>query len=170
MPGSPMLSVAAVAFTLAVVLLLTAGDASAKKNGGGKPGGGDPGNTTPLDILVTVPEGSGYGTLYAMQDDGTGLTELAPDRGSLWWLRASVREEAKNAGAIEDVIHAIRLDADLLEGWLRTTGNLQAGADLLRRVLESLPADAAKAVKTKLAMAQSADTKDQVALLKAKAA
>ena len=53
--------------------------------GGGKPGGGgggDPGNTTPLDILYQVPEGSGYGTLYAMQDDGSGSVALAPTRGS----------------------------------------------------------------------------------------
>jgi hypothetical protein len=71
------------------VLALPVGVAFGAKggNGGGKPGGGgdDPPNTTPLDILYTVAEGSGYGTLYAVQDDGTGATKLADTRGGATW-------------------------------------------------------------------------------------
>ena len=77
--------------TVAAVLIglaLGGGEALAKKGGGGKPGGGgggDPPNTTPLDILYTVPEGSGYGTLYAMQDDGTGAVAVTDTRGAASW-------------------------------------------------------------------------------------
>jgi Tol biopolymer transport system component len=70
-------------------LAITGGDVLAKKGGGGKPGGGgdggDPGNTTPLDILYQTSEGSGYGTLFAMQDDGTGSVQLAATRGGASW-------------------------------------------------------------------------------------
>ena len=60
-----------------------------------------------------------------------------------------------------------RQTMDLVEDRTRQMAETVAGVD---DVLESLPKGHAEAVKTKLAMAQSADTKDQVALLKAKAA
>ena len=56
---------------------------------------------------------------------------------------------------------------DVVKDRTRQMAETVAGVD---DVLESLPAEQQKAVKTKLAMAQSADTKDQVALLKVKAA
>ena len=71
----------AVLITFALLLSLASAAYAKKGGGGGKPGGGgDPGNTTPLDILVTV-----SGTLYAIQDDGTGETALASIRGGAAW-------------------------------------------------------------------------------------
>ena len=66
-------------------VVASGGQALAKKGGGSGGGGGDPGNTTPLDILFTVSDGSGLGTLYAMQDDGSGATGLAATRGGATW-------------------------------------------------------------------------------------